>query len=418
MKKTLILLAASAALMLSASCQKTPGVSQENGYLTFGEFALEVDETVVTKAEAADDNYTISIYDASEKLVMTKTYAQVQENDDMISLPAGTYTLVAQSLAGNVPVAAWEKPVYGTSKGFIIEAGKETSVGVLTCTLLQCKVTVAYSDEFLAAVTGDGSTSVEITAGSPLEYDLTYDASTGKAAYDQSAGYFYVGTGSTMTVVFKGNIDGKTSKMTKTFTGISAKQWRQIKFVQKKNEQGQATFDIVIQDLISDEMLDNSIDASEDTIGDDPDAPKGDGGIALDFDYAAGCDSDLTDIANMLIVPTSERKMNIKLKATVPNGILKFNVAIESDSDAFNLALAAADAFKLDLINPAPAHDVIFQVVPFPHGAELSGQTEVAFDLSAAQEPITAYPGTHVFHMTIVDETYCTKTITVAMIVE
>ena len=221
-----------------------------------------------------------------------------------------------------------------------------------------------------------------------------------------------------MTVVFKGNVDGKTAKMTKTFTGVTAKQWRQIKFVQKKNEQGQATFDIVINDLISDGTLNEDLLASEDKIGDDPDAPKGDGGITLDFDYAAGCDPDLTDLSNMIIVKKTVKEMSIKLKATVPNGILKFNVAIESNSDAFKLALAAADAFNLDLINPLEAHDVIFQVVPFPHGAELSGKTEVAFDLSAAQDAITAYPGKHDFLMTIVDKTFCSKTIPVSMIVE
>ena len=264
----------------------------------------------------------------------------------------------------------------------------------------------------------------------PYAYDLSSELSSDKktltihyklnanGTYDQSAGYFAVEEGSTMTVVFKGNVEGKTAKMTKTFTGISAKQWRQIKFVQKKNEQGQATFDIVIQDLISDATLNNNIDASEDKIGEDPDAPKGDGGIKLDFNYADGCDSQLTDLNNMVIVPTSERVMSIKLKATVPNGILKFNVAIESSSDAFKLALAAADAFNLDLINPKPAHDVIFQVVPFPHGPALSGETEVAFDLSAAQSAITAYPGTHTFMMTIVDNTFCSKTIPVTMIVE
>jgi hypothetical protein len=191
-----------------------------------------------------------------------------------------------------------------------------------------------------------------------------------------------------------------------------------VKFVQKKNEQGEATFDISIQDLISDSTLNNAIDAKEDVIGEDPDAPKGDGGISLDFDYEAGCDSELTDLTNMHIVPVSERQMNIKLKATVPGGILKFTVDIESDSDAFNLALAAASAFNIDLINPIPEQDVIFQVVPFPHGAELSGMTEVAFDLSAAQAAITAYPGTHTFMMTIVDKAYCTKKVPVAMIVE
>ena len=44
--------------------------------------------------------------------------------------------------------------------------------------------------------------------------------------------------------------------------------------------------------------------------------------------------------------------------------------------------------------------------------------TEVAFDLSAAQAAITAYPGTHTFVMTIVDKAYCTKKVPVAMIVE
>lgn len=412
MKKTFISALAIIGMVLCASCQKSVVETQKDGVLSFGDFALEVDETVVTKADEASDNYSISILDADEKVILTKTYAEVKGDKSGISLPAGAYTLVARSLAGDIPVASWENPVYGTSKQFSIKAGEVTEVGSLTCTLLQCKVTVAYSDEFLAAVTGEGKTTVEIVAGYPLDYVLNANGT-----YDQSAGYFTVG-GNTMTVVFSGNIDGKTAKMTKTFTGIAPKQWRQVKFVQKKNEQGEATFDISIQDLISDSTLNNAIDAKEDVIGEDPDAPKGDGGISLDFDYEAGCDSELTDLTNMLIVPVSERQMNIKLKATVPGGILKFTVDIESDSDAFNLALAAASAFNIDLINPIPAQDVIFQVVPFPHGAELSGMTEVAFDLSAAQAAITAYPGTHTFVMTIVDKAYCTKKVPVAMIVE
>lgn len=412
MKKTFISALAIIGMVLCVSCQKSVVETQKNGSLSFGEFSLEVDETVVTKADEASDNYSISILDADEKVILTKTYAEVKGDKSGISLPAGTYTLVARSLAGDIPVASWENPVYGTSKQFSIKAGEVTEVGSLTCTLLQCKVTVSYSDEFLAAVTGEGKTTVEIVAGHPLDYVLNANGT-----YDQSAGYFAVG-GTTMTVVFSGNIDGKTAKMTKTFTGIAPKQWRQVKFVQKKNEQGEATFDISIQDLISDSTLNNAIDAKEDVIGEDPDAPKGDGGISLDFDYEAGCDSELTDLTNMLIVPVSERQMNIKLKATVPGGILKFTVDIESDSDAFNLALAAASAFNIDLINPIPEQDVIFQVVPFPHGAELSGMTEVAFDLSAAQAAITAYPGTHTFMMTIVDKAYCTKKVPVAMIVE
>lgn len=411
--KKMIIAAASAALMLFASCQKSPVQNVKgNGFLTFGEFALEVDEALVTKADAAGDNYSIKIYDADENVVASKTYGEVKDNNDMISLPAGNYTLVASSLAGDVPTSSWENPIYGTSKSFSIQAGEVTEIGNLVCTLLQCKVTVSYSDEFLASVTGESKTSVEVTSGYPLDYVLNANGT-----YDQSAGFFAVGEGSTMTVVFKGSIDGKTAKMTKTFSGIAAKQWRQIRFIQKKNEQGQATFDIVINDLISDEVLNNTVNAEEDVMGEDPDAPKGDGGITLDFDYEAGCDEELTDLNNMYIVPVSERKMSIMLKANVPNGILKFSVEVQSTSTAFNNALNAAGGANIDLVNPSPANDIIFQVVPFPHGADLVGQTDVAFDLSAAQEAIVAYPGTHTFLMTIVDKTFCTKKIPVTMIV-
>jgi hypothetical protein len=414
MMKKILFAAASAAMMLFASCQKSAVQNVKGeGFLSFGEFTLGVDEEVITKADPAGDNYSITILDAEGNNVKTLTYAQIKENDDMISLSAGSYTLVARSLAGDVPTASWENPIYGTSKQFNIEAGEVTEIGNLVCTLLQCKVTVAYSDDFLAAITGAGSTSVEVTSGHPLDYVLNANGT-----YDQSAGYFAVGEGSTMTVVFKGNVGGKTAKMTKTFTGIAAKQWRQIKFVQKTNEQGQATFDIVINDLISDETLNNSVDASEEVIGEDPDAPKGDGGITLDFDYAAGCDAELTDLNNMVIVPESERVMCIKLKAAAPNGILKFTVDIESTSGSFCNALEAAGGASIDLINPSPANDIIFQVVPFPYGAELVGQTEVAFDLSAAQSAIVNYPGTHTFMMTIVDQTFCTNKIPVTMIVK
>ena len=412
--KKILFAAASAAMMLFASCQKSPVQNiKGDGFLSFGEFSLDVDETVVTKAETAGDNYSIKIYDADGNVQKSMTYDQVMAAGDMISLPAGSYTLTASSLAGDVPFAAWENPIYGTSKQFDIVAGEVTEIGNLTCTLLQCKVTVSYSDEFLESVTGDGTTTVEVSAGHPLDYKLNANGT-----YDQSAGFFSVGEGSTMTVVFKGNIGGKNAKMTKTFTGIAPKQWRQVKFVQKKNEQGQATFDIVISDLISDETLNNTVDANEEILGEDPDAPKGDGGITLDFDYEAGCDQELTDLNNMVIVPVSERTMSIKLKAVIPNGILKFSVDVQSTSAAFNSALEVAGGSMIDLVNPSADNDIIFQVVPFPHGADLVGKTEVAFDLSAAQKAIVTFPGTHTFLMTIVDKTFCTKKIPVTMIVE
>lgn len=436
MKKSIILFTAALGMMLCASCQKTVvNNTKGEGYLSFSGFALEIDETVDTKAgTAAGGYYTITILDEEGNEVARKSYSEIKNNDDKLSLPAGNYTLNASSSDQDVPFAEFEQPVYGTSKTFSIEAGEVTELDELTCTLLQCKVTVAYSDEFLAAVTGEGSTKVTVTSGYPLEYALNANKT-----YEQAAGYFAV-NGNSMEVVFSGNIDGKSQKMTKVFTGIAPKQWRQIKFVQKKNEQGNATFDIVIQNLISDEVLNNNIGASEEILGDDPSAPKGDGGITLLPDYddsqAAMNAFEVTyktvdgqqkveSLSINITEPTETDgegnllpSMLIKLKAIVPGGVKKFTIDISTDNPGFAAAVAVADATNLDLISPSETNMVIFDVVPFPYGADLLNQTEIEFDLSNAQTAIYTYKGTHSFSMTIVDNNGCKNVIPVTMVVE
>lgn len=435
MKKSIIILTAVLGMMSFASCQKTAvNGGKGEGYLSFSGFNLDLDETVDTKATAAGGFYTISVLDAEGNEVVHKSYSEIKNNDDKLSLPAGNYTLKASSSDQEVPYAEFEQPVYGTSKDFSIIAGQVTEVGELTCTLLQCKVTVAYSDEFLASVTGNGSTKVTVTSGYPLEYTLNANKT-----YEQAAGFFAV-NGSSMEVVFSGNIDGKSQKMTKVFTGIAPKQWRQIKFVQKKNEQGTATFDIVIQNLISDELLNNNIGANEEILGDDPSAPKGDGGITLLPDYAddeaAMNVFDVTyktedgqqkvESLSIKVTEPTEKDgdgnllpdMLIKLKALVPGGVKKFTIDISTDNPGFAAAVAVADATNLDLISPSATNMVIFDVVPFPYGADLLNQTEIAFDLSNAQTAIYSYKGTHTFSMTIVDNNGSKNVIPVTMIVE
>ena len=95
--KKILLFTLSAALMLFASCQKSYlNNGKENGFLSFGELVIGVDESLATKADPAGDNYSIAVYDADGDKVVSMTYAQVKENGDMISLPAGSHTLVAQ----------------------------------------------------------------------------------------------------------------------------------------------------------------------------------------------------------------------------------------------------------------------------------------------------------------------------------
>ena len=87
MKKTAIFTIASAFFFLMASCQKSPVQNiKGDGFLSLGEFSLDVDESVVTKADPAGDNYSIEIFDADGKPVKTLTYAQVKANGDMVMI--------------------------------------------------------------------------------------------------------------------------------------------------------------------------------------------------------------------------------------------------------------------------------------------------------------------------------------------
>lgn len=417
MKKNIIITTILAAALLM-SCEKVTKVSvATNGTLCFSD--ITVDELVETKAAVnADGNYVINILNAEGETVHSTTWAKVTADGGRITLPEGSYTLTASSSAEGIPAAAWEKPVYGANKTFSITAGESTDLGTLTCTLQQCKVTVSYSDDFLSYVTGSGATTVKVSDGAPLDYELTFNGSS--ASYDRSAGYFAVNNGenTSLRVTFKAGVEGKTQKMDKVIYGIAPRQWRQIQFIRKVNEEGDAAFDIVVKDMISDEILNNVVDADEDVIGEDPEAPKGDGGINLAFDYEAGCDSEFTDMSNLLVPSKDDRIMSLHFLLNVPDGIKKFMVHIESDNASFVNAVQAADAIDLDLINPTEDNAIIFQVVPFPHGQELVGQTSVSFDMSAAQDAILSYPGTHTFTMIVTDKNGCRKEMPIVMIVE
>lgn len=428
MMKKIFIYSAAVVLMLSfASCQKTAvNKVQGDGFLSLGGLSLSLDESVITKSVSegiveAGGDYIITILDSDDIKVVQKTYSEVKGSNGMITLPAGTYKLTAASEA-EYPDAAFSRPVYGVTEEFTITAGEVTDVKALTCTLLQCKVTVDYSPEFLDAVTGPGTTTVTLMNGSPLTYNLNADKT-----YEDEAGYFKV-EGNTIEVVFSGSINGKSQKMRAMVKNVEPRQWRQVKFIPKKNEEGEATFEIVITDLISDKELSNVVNPKDEAILDeyDPEAPKGDGGISLVPYYEGGCDADITDLSNIIIKDPQGSEtptQNITLKAFVPNGVMKFTVDISTTSPGFTTALGAAlgeGVSELDLINPDPNADtkLIFDVVPFPHGPELMGMTEIVFPLSTAQIAISGFKGRHTFEMKVVDQKQCRKTITVVMVVE
>lgn len=412
--KKIIAIAAIAA-MLAVSCRKIDSGSNSEGTLSFGSFELQYDTELVTRATSvASGNYSIFIYDSEGTQVRKTTYAAVKDNDSQISLPAGSYTIEARSCEEDIPASAFEQPIYGATAEFSITAGQTTVLDPMVCTLVQVKVTVSYDDAFMKSVTGDGKATVTVDPSAPLDFALSY--ASGSASYDKAAGYFAVNNGSntTMNIVFSGSIDGKSQKMVANLTGIAPRQWRQVKFVKKVDEQGTATFSIEILDYVSDEELSAVLDIPmEPVLAPDPNAPKGDGGIKIEF--APDCTM-FTDLEN-IVVPASSTPMDLRLLVTVPDGIKKLVVDMASTSASFISAVALAGGTTLDLINPKEAQDIVFQIVPFPHGNELAGQTSLVFDLSAAQIPILAFPGEHTFTMNVTDMNGCVNSIPVKLIV-
>lgn len=384
------------------------------GTLSFaGELTIDENVELVTRAGGETDNYSILVYNSENVLCLDTTYGAIMNNSQgEVLLPEGTYTVIAQSMK-SVPAAAFETPVYGVTKHDItITAGEVTPIGELVCKLVQCKVSVAYNDDFIDMIAGNCTTTV--TIGGELEFPVTFDNTTGKVTYKKENGFFEVNNGenTTMEVKFSGlvNVDGevKSQRMTKAFNNIQPATWRQITFVKKVDEEGNATFDIEIAAYVEDDTLGEDLTGSEESIGEDPNAPQGDGGIEL----ISTCEFDITE---NVVIPSIDNPMTLTMNAIVPNGVRKFSVTISSNNPNFMAALDVVGGPVVDLVNPSELAMGIFDIVPFPHGAELVGMTTVPFDLSAAQTPILAFVGQHTFVMTVVDQKGCTKDVTIVM---
>lgn len=410
MKRIIIsLISASVVLAACSRLESSPVV--RDGVLSLSSLTVNCDTAVLTRAYASAEDYFLFISDAAGRQVWSGSYDSAVAADTL-TLPQGDYVLGARSTMEEVPDAVFGLPVYGAEQEFTIVAGQTTCPDRLVCTLLQAKATVSYDEEFLKCVTGDGSARVCINPSYPLEYPLYYNG--GVVAYDNSEGYFKVNNdlNTTMNVTFSGMIDGRRQTMTANLTGIQPRQWCQIRFIRKVDNQGTASFSITIDDYISDSELSVPLTVqSEPVIGEDPLAPKGDGGIRIELAPDCTQFSDLSDIN----VPGIDKGMDLRLHITVPDGVASMIVNMESTNVSFLDAVELAGGTTLNLLDPKEEQDIVFQIVPFPHGNDLKGKTSIDFDLSAAQEPILAFPGEHTFTIKIMDSRGCSKSVAVTL---
>lgn len=403
-----VALLACAALFASCDGKSDYNTQTAKGTLSF---SLKVDESTKAVGEASGDYYVAAV-NSDGVVAFDTTYSALKGVKKAITLPVGSYTLVARSTKAAPKNAEFDNPVFGVSAPFSILGGQNTSLDSLVCRLLQTVVNISYDEAFLANVTGDGTTTV--TTSSSLDYALAYNG--GNPTFETRNGYFLVdnGTTTTMTVEFDGYYGGKRAVMRKIFTGIEPATAHMITFVNGSDVTGNAGFNISIDGFICDEeLVQDIVGLAEKVIGEDPYAPTGDGGIELQSTCSF-------DISKPIAVPPAGTAFTLTMRALVPNSVKKFTVEINSTSGTFVDAVKRINGGSnvLDLVNPsAGAKEVFTSILPFPYGDAVNGKSDIPFDLSDAQEPILAFPGEHTFIMHVTDQKACRKDISIVMTV-
>ena len=370
------------------------------GTLSFMQFDVETSteiDIISRAATSATYNYVIRIFDANgDQVGDDYIYGQMPES---IVLTTGTYSMSIQSQS-NIPAAEFEAPVYGaTVNNIVIEEDQTTDVGVITCRLINIKVSVAYNEAMQAVMGEDCQAIVEIGNGA-----LTF------AKGESQCGYFAAPeVSNAMTVKFSGTVDGNYATMTRAFTDVKAGQWRKINFIMTVNEEGDATFDVVVEDWCDEKELANNVDVSEEVIGPDPDAGEGEeqNPDAPKVIYKGG------SVPTAPIVITDGMQLGFTISA--PKGIAGLSVDIASDNADFKNDVLSMGISPIDLVNPSEAQISICNMFGLPYGSNLVGKTETAFDLSGAVTPLMGFPGTHSFTLKITDTEGNTTSTTIKM---
>lgn len=164
MRTTLQLVAILAALLLlPISCQDLFRQTQTGILL----ISLQGLPTPATRASGIPDSgdFLLTVADANGKIYYQGPYAQ---SPDELTLPAGTYTVSAESAAFETP--AFDTPQWGDVQAVTVAAGSSIAV-TLTCTQLNSGLRLEVQDSFRQAFP-EGKLLLKAAEGS-LDYGYT-----------------------------------------------------------------------------------------------------------------------------------------------------------------------------------------------------------------------------------------------------
>lgn len=391
------------------------GATDVTGQLSLASMKMEVDLKVDTvaypqsRAGVDVSNFLLTIKNSQGEQVEQYTYSEMPE---IISLPVGTYTVVASS--AEAATNGFDVPFYtGSTEQFTIKENELTEVSALTCRLANVMISVEYDEELRKLMGEDVVTTVTIKEKTQdmiiKEYSLDIPSSETRKAY-----LIAPASVSPMDITLKGTIDGEFVTEVNRVDEVQAGQYNIIKYTLSPVDDGNNSVGGNLNIAIN---IDSSMTSSDETVGVNPGEEPGiddfptDGGEEPgdgDGDGEGGITSDISitgkdlggspfDIDQTQII-TGATTLIVGIEA--PAGIQNLKVTISSDNEDFGSIGASFGTF--DLANPGDKESMIAEL-GLPYGTAVKDKTELDFDISTFTSLLIPFDGTHTFNIAVTD---------------
>jgi len=386
------------------------GATDVTGQLSLASMKMEVDlkvDTVYPQSRAGVDvsNFLLTIKNSQGEQVEQYTYSEMPE---IISLPVGTYTVVASS--AETATNGFDVPFYtGSTEQFTIKENELTEVSALTCRLANVMISVEYDEELRKLMGEDVVTTVKIGDNS-----LDIPSSETRKAYliaPASAG--------SMDITLKGTIDGESVTEVKRVENVQAGQYNIIKYVLSPVDDGNNSMGGNLNIAIN---IDSSMTSSDETVGVNPgeepgidDFPTdggeepgdgdgdGEGGITSDISIT-GKDLGESPFFDIDQTQTITGATTLIVGIEAPAGIQNLKVAISSDNEEFNgigEGLGEFDLAHSDSMNEDA--QAMLPILGLPIDDAVLNQTNLDFNISKFTSMLAGFKGTHTFKITVTD---------------
>lgn len=414
----LICLTLMAVLFTFSACHSEKmetGTTDVTGQLSLASMKMEVDlkvDAVYPQSRAGVDvsNFLLTIKNSQGEQVEQYTYSEMPE---IISLPVGTYTVVASS--AEAATNGFDVPFYtGSTEQFTIKENELTEVSALTCRLANVMISVEYDEELRKLMGEDVVTTVKIGDNS-----LDIPSSETRKAYliaPASAG--------SMDITLKGTIDGESVTEVKRVENVQAGQYNIIKYVLSPVDDGNNSVGGNLNIAIN---IDSSMTSSDETVGVNPgeepgidDFPTDGGEEPGDGDGDGGDESgseqnmptivgtdfngNTFDISKDVLTVTKGQSVSLSVTLLAPNKMAHVYVTIDSETLTEDVLVGVNLAKNFDLAEPGDL-EAGLKGLGFPTGTDVIGKEEIPFDITQFTSLLGIYgAANHNFIIRVVDQ--------------